>query len=667
MPHQPANEFIKYLTEDVGFILRRTAHLDGEFDIFYLDLTALKLGLDSDVPFIVPQAPGDAQVEGIANLVARIEDVTRDLAGRVRVVVIEAEISEPIGLFSQLSEQLIAIIDTGVLTSLRNAGTLLDKRRIFVASLVRCVGRFALSPYILGSPAYGSRFFGRERDLKMIGTSSRGNYVIVGPRRIGKTSLMSEVRNRLRNKESSILTADVYGGSCSTTEDFLITALEALNASFPLPAAKKDLIRSFLNYLKREPRLIVLFVDELDPIIEWDSKQGFELLEIVRAAFSGDNRRIFFAGFRRTIAAQHNVHSPLFNLGAQIFLGSLAADEAMKMVEQPLELLGIKVPGDVTATVIANTNGRPELVQYCCIELLSIFEREGALPDALKFHAMLRSSGAFMRRIVHTFIASANPHEELLCRLMARRSLDESANTSAFSFTIEDAHHELLSAGVRLSPSDVSALSVQLEFLGAIEAVNQDTFRFVTDILPEALWRDSFGVERLVKELAGEQENRSVSSALRSESPKYTVFVSYTQTDLEWAQWIAWTLENLGHSVVLQAWDFVPGSNFVQQMHRASKEADRLVLVLSEAYLESRFAGSEWAAMFRTDPSGVERRIVPVRVRMCDPEGLLGSIVYLDLVGRNELEAAELLVSLFEPRQKPSFKPQYPSLHFPGK
>ncbi len=43
-------------------------------------------------------------------------------------------------------------------------------------------------------------------------------------------------------------------------------------------------------------------------------------------------------------------------------------------------------------------------------------------------------------------------------------------------------------------------------------------------------------------------------------------FISYTRIDRGWAEWIAWQLEEAGYTAVIQAWDFRPGSNFVQEM-----------------------------------------------------------------------------------------------------
>ncbi|MEL6216486.1 MAG: toll/interleukin-1 receptor domain-containing protein, partial [Pseudomonadota bacterium] len=58
-------------------------------------------------------------------------------------------------------------------------------------------------------------------------------------------------------------------------------------------------------------------------------------------------------------------------------------------------------------------------------------------------------------------------------------------------------------------------------------------------------------------------------------------FISYTGVDTAWAEWLAWVLEEVGYAVVLQAWDFAAGSNFVLEMDRAAREAARTIAVLS--------------------------------------------------------------------------------------
>ena len=80
-------------------------------------------------------------------------------------------------------------------------------------------------------------------------------------------------------------------------------------------------------------------------------------------------------------------------------------------------------------------------------------------------------------------------------------------------------------------------------------------------------------------------------------------FVSYTQADRAWAEWVAWTLEEDGYQVLVQAWDMVPGSNWIARMQDGVRKADRTVAVLSEDYLGSVFGGAEWQAAWDRSPA----------------------------------------------------------------
>ena len=122
-------------------------------------------------------------------------------------------------------------------------------------------------------------------------------------------------------------------------------------------------------------------------------------------------------------------------------------------------------------------------------------------------------------------------------------------------------------------------------------------------------------------------------------------FISYTQSDVDKAKWIAAQLEASGYTTIAQFKDMPPGSNFVIEMDEAVKLARHTITVLSPEYLASDYCLQEFAAVIRSDPKGKKRLLIPVRVRQCNPEGLLGPIVYLDLVGKDDETAKELLLS----------------------
>lgn len=138
------------------------------------------------------------------------------------------------------------------------------------------------------------------------------------------------------------------------------------------------------------------------------------------------------------------------------------------------------------------------------------------------------------------------------------------------------------------------------------------------------------------------------------------VFVSYNRADRPWAEWIAWALEEDGYSVVIQAWDFRPGGNFVLYMQQATA-ARHTLPVLSPSYLEAEYTQPEWAAAFARDPQGKTRALLPVRVAECRPDGLLAQVVYADIVGLAEDAARTTLLTAFEERGKPPEAPPFPA------
>lgn len=146
---------------------------------------------------------------------------------------------------------------------------------------------------------------------------------------------------------------------------------------------------------------------------------------------------------------------------------------------------------------------------------------------------------------------------------------------------------------------------------------------------------------------------------------EWDFFVSYTQADRVWAEWIAWELEEDGHRVLVQAWDFVPGSNWTQHMQAGATQAARTIAVLSKAYLASVFGQAEWQAAWARDPGGEDSRLLPVRVQDCDRPGLLGQVVGVDLFGVGEAKARARLSAMVSRalagRAKPGRRPPFPA------
>jgi hypothetical protein len=153
---------------------------------------------------------------------------------------------------------------------------------------------------------------------------------------------------------------------------------------------------------------------------------------------------------------------------------------------------------------------------------------------------------------------------------------------------------------------------------------------------------------------------------MASSEPRKDFFISYNKADKAWAEWIAWQLESEGFSVIIEAWDFQPGSNFVLEMHRATMQAQHTIAVLSPDYLSAVYTHPEWAAAFAQDPSGEKGTLIPVRVQECEIQGLLEAIVYIDLIGLEERIAKQALLSgVSHERGKPLKPPPFPGTDKP--
>lgn len=116
-------------------------------------------------------------------------------------------------------------------------------------------------------------------------------------------------------------------------------------------------------------------------------------------------------------------------------------------------------------------------------------------------------------------------------------------------------------------------------------------------------------------------------------------FISYTQADRAWAEWIAWVLEEDRYRVLIQAWDFLPGSNWILGVEEGIRLSRRTIAILSDSYAKSAYGSAEWQSAWAADPSGTGRKLLVVRVAECERPGLLAGIVGVDLFGVNNVTA----------------------------
>ncbi|MDT3445200.1 toll/interleukin-1 receptor domain-containing protein [Pseudofrankia sp. BMG5.37] len=147
---------------------------------------------------------------------------------------------------------------------------------------------------------------------------------------------------------------------------------------------------------------------------------------------------------------------------------------------------------------------------------------------------------------------------------------------------------------------------------------------------------------------------------------EWDFFVSVAEEDNDWGRWITWYLEEEeGYKVRLEEWDVQAGGFDPKALNDAVKFSRRTIVVLSRAYLESPKVDAAWQHAWDLDPNGLDRRLIPVRIQKCEPEGLMRGIRYIDLVGRSDDEAKEYFGEQIrrsvQGKYRPSVPPPFPA------
>ena len=139
--------------------------------------------------------------------------------------------------------------------------------------------------------------------------------------------------------------------------------------------------------------------------------------------------------------------------------------------------------------------------------------------------------------------------------------------------------------------------------------------------------------------------------AVETTSSPYShdVFVSYSHKDLDWVSGIlVMKLREGGVRVLLDENDFEIGRSSIENMTNAVKQSRRTLVVLTPEWVSSDWTQFEALITTQLDPSGRDRRLIPIMRKPCKPPDWVGYRSYLDFVddARVEQQIARLIRAL---------------------
>jgi tetratricopeptide (TPR) repeat protein len=257
-----------------------------------------------------------------------------------------------------------------------------DKAAQLTQTILEQVSLTVISPYRVAGPVPESMFFGRETEIRTIRDAIRDtNVAVTGGRRIGKTSILRKVQRILKTQlDCETLFLDCH--AVDTPEIFNREFTEKLSGQLELPTTFSRAIETARVV---EDKLIIVLLDEVDDLLQYDvEQQGERLFKEFRSLSQEGYCNFIFCGGKTLYERIHNPDSPFFNFCHNVVLRFLSRESAARIIIQPMSDMGIELKGrdELIGRILGVSSCHPNIVQLICNKLVeNIKERTISLKD----------------------------------------------------------------------------------------------------------------------------------------------------------------------------------------------------------------------------------------------------------------------------------------------
>ena len=219
-----------------------------------------------------------------------------------------------------------------------------------------------LSPYQLGGGVNNkSVFFGRLEIIDHIINRDPANYLMVGGRQLGKSSLLKALERRFKEQGS------VTCFYLSLSSEILIPRLLSL-----LKLPKEEGLEALVEYARGSKRQLVFLIDEADKFIRQEREQGYQILNMLRQMSEEGHCYFILAGFWELY--QHAVldyQSPLKNFAETIQIGALEEEACRQLATLPMQSLRLDYDhSGLIEHLLEKTGGRANLIAIVCHQIV---------------------------------------------------------------------------------------------------------------------------------------------------------------------------------------------------------------------------------------------------------------------------------------------------------
>lgn len=506
---QSMPDFLQLLDGTLGHKVKLRREVLG-YEVYLVDLSDWKLRFSDRTPLILVKEADLASMTP-RELAQSLSDMVRahSLAERNPVLVVQGPVEE-------LKQQLRAAYQSLLILGAEDMQAIRESRRPSTELLERLAPQLDLSlltPYETSKPVTGSRFFGREFEVRRILQTTDSNFAIMGIRRIGKTSLMREIERQLKEQaqeaetdEASYAndTARILFMDCSAISspaNFIQEVVRKLRPQELMRLSSKQFPIFFPDFLERMAQRyggpIIFFLDEFDKLLTWHYEDD-SLLNALRASSNQGHSRYIVGGFREVMRAFSDLESPLYNFARPIRLKEFSREQAAALILGPLEKLGVQFErrNDVVNRIFDETAGQPNLIQFYCSILVERLDREGSRSISTENLFDVYGNDDFRAFVLSTFMDNTTHLEKaIVFAVLADLGAEH-------PFGVQQIDGALERRGVEIPLSDLDLSCRNLELAGTFTS-RGPLFRFATPVFPRML-SENYDVDYLFRKVLQE-------------------------------------------------------------------------------------------------------------------------------------------------------------------
>jgi tetratricopeptide (TPR) repeat protein len=260
-----------------------------------------------------------------------------------------------------------------------------------------------VNPYIAGAPVVETRmFFGREDVFNWIQNSLTGQYanhtlVIHGQRRVGKTSVLKQLGNRLPKKYIPVF-FDLQGRTHTTLDRFLwwlareIVRVLKQERDITFPVPERETFSQDIEFFEHRflpdlrtvlgENVLLLTFDEFDNLEESEIKEelSIPLIDYLRRLMGQEGLNFIFSigSSGRKLENMQASYTEFFKTALYKKISFLSREQSTKLITNPVEGL-LNYESKAVSRIFDITSGHPYFTQLICHELFSGCQQTGDL------------------------------------------------------------------------------------------------------------------------------------------------------------------------------------------------------------------------------------------------------------------------------------------------